>query len=72
MSAGLKQRFLAAVPHLILIDGIGSSEAGGQMQNVSVGAPDAASTGTFVCAPNNHVLADDLSTALEAGHDSSD
>jgi 3-oxocholest-4-en-26-oate---CoA ligase len=69
LSAGLKQRFLAAVPHLILVDGIGSSEAGGQMQHVSAGSPDGASTGTFVCAPNNHVLSEALDGELEAGHE---
>jgi 3-oxocholest-4-en-26-oate---CoA ligase len=69
LSAGLKQRFLAAVPHLILVDGIGSSEAGGQMQNVSAGSPDGASTGTFICAPNNHVLSEALDGELEAGHE---
>ena len=69
LSAGLKQRFLAAVPHLILVDGIGSSEAGGQMQNVSAGSPDGASTGTFICAPNNHVLTEALDGELEAGHE---
>jgi 3-oxocholest-4-en-26-oate---CoA ligase len=69
LSAGLKQRFLSAVPHLILVDGIGSSEAGGQMQNISAGSPDGASTGTFICAPNNHVLSDALDGELEPGHE---
>jgi 3-oxocholest-4-en-26-oate---CoA ligase len=67
LSEGLKRRFLAVIPNLLLIDGIGSSEAGGQMQNVSVGAN--ASTGTFVLAAGNHVLAEDLSTELQPGHD---
>jgi 3-oxocholest-4-en-26-oate---CoA ligase len=69
LSAPLKARFLAAVPHLIVIDGIGSSEAGGQMSQFTTGASGEASTGTFVCAPENHVLSEDLSEVLEPGHD---
>ena len=69
LSLPLKQRFLAAIPHLLLIDGIGSSEAGGQMQNVSTGSPDGASTGTFICAPGNHVLDASLGAVLEPGHE---
>ena len=69
LSAPVKQRFLAALPHLLIIDGIGSSEAGGQMQNVSVGDPSKATTGTFVAAPGNHVLHEDLSSEHAPGHD---
>ena len=69
LSAPLKARFLAAIPHLILIDGIGSSEAGGQMSQVSSGSPDSVSTGTFIASPGNHVLAEDLSAELSPGHD---
>jgi 3-oxocholest-4-en-26-oate---CoA ligase len=69
LSAPLKARFLAAIPHLILIDGIGSSEAGGQMSQVSTGSPANTSTGTFICGPGNHVLSEDLTGELEAGHD---
>ena len=68
LSAPLKQRFLTTLPKLMIIDGIGSSESGAQMQNVSAGTPESASTGTFVCAPNNHVLDSDLTTELAAGH----
>ena len=69
LSAPLKARFLAAIPHLLLIDGIGSSEAGGQMAQVSSGSPDSVSTGTFIASPGNHVLSEDMSTELSAGHD---
>ncbi len=69
LSAPLKARFLAAIPHLILIDGIGSSEAGGQMSQVSSGSPDSVSTGTFIASPGNHVLAEDMSAELSPGHD---
>lgn len=67
LSEGLKKRFLAVIAKVIIIDGIGSSEAGGQMQNVSMGV--SASTGTFPAAPGNHVLAEDLSSVLSPGHE---
>jgi 3-oxocholest-4-en-26-oate---CoA ligase len=69
LSAPLKARFLAAIPHLMLIDGVGSSEAGGQMAQVSSGSPENTSTGTFVCAPGNHVLSEDLTSELAPDHD---
>ena len=69
LSAPVKQRLLAALPHLLIIDGIGSSEAGGQMQNVSVGDPSKATTGTFVAAPGNHVLNEELTAEHVPGHD---
>ncbi len=69
LSAPLKNRLLAAVPHLIVIDGIGSSEAGGQMSQISAGPGGNASTGTFICTPENHVLAEDLSSVLEPDHE---
>jgi 3-oxocholest-4-en-26-oate---CoA ligase len=69
LSAPLKARFLKALPHLLIIDGIGSSEAGGQMQNVSVGDPTKATTGTFIAAAGNHVLNEELTAEHEAGHE---
>ena len=69
LSAPLKQRFLSALPKLLIIDGIGSSEAGGQMQNISAGDPTKATTGTFTVAPGNHVLSEDLTAEHEPGHD---
>jgi 3-oxocholest-4-en-26-oate---CoA ligase len=69
LSAPLKNRLLAAVPHLMVIDGIGSSEAGGQMSQISAGAGGNASTGTFICSPENHVLSEDLGSVLDADHE---
>jgi 3-oxocholest-4-en-26-oate---CoA ligase len=69
LSAPLKSRFIAAVPHLLVIDGIGSSEAGGQMSQFSSQASGDTSTGTFICAPQNHVLSEALTDVLEPGHD---
>lgn len=65
LSAHLKEELLAIAPHLMIIDGLGSSEAGGQLTHVS--AAGGASTGTFPLAPNNHVLSEDLTRVLEAG-----
>jgi fatty-acyl-CoA synthase len=50
----------------MIIDGLGSSEAGGQLTHMS--AVGGASTGTFPLSPNNHVLSEDLSEVLEPGH----
>ncbi len=65
LSAGLKEQFLQHLPTLMIVDGLGSSEAGGQLSHVSVGA--GATTGTFPVSPGNHVLSDDLTSELQAG-----
>ena len=65
LSAGLKEQFLQNLPTLMIVDGLGSSEAGGQLSHVSVGA--GATTGTFPISPGNHVLSDDLTSELGAG-----
>jgi fatty-acyl-CoA synthase len=65
LSSHLKEELLQIAPHLIVIDGLGSSEAGGQLTHVS--AAGGASTGTFPLAPNNHVLSDAMDRVLEPG-----
>ena len=65
LSAPLKEQFLRHLPTLMIVDGLGSSEAGGQLSHVSVGS--GASTGTFPLAPGNHVLAEALDRELEPG-----
>jgi 3-oxocholest-4-en-26-oate---CoA ligase len=65
LSAGLKDRFLAHLPGLLIVDGLGSSEAGGQLSQVSAGS--GATTGTFPPAPGNHVLSADLERELRPG-----
>lgn len=67
LSAHLKVEFLQHMPWLMMIDGLGSSEAGGQLSQVSAG--DSASTGTFPLAPQNHILSEDLTEVLEPGHE---
>lgn len=67
LSSHLKEEFLRHHPSLIVVDGLGSSEAGGQLQHISAGG--SASTGTFPLAPNNHVLDEALSRVVEPGED---
>ena len=66
LSAHYKNELLQLAPHLMIIDGLGSSEAGGQLTHMS--AIGGASTGTFPLSPNNHVLSEDLAEVLEPGH----
>jgi fatty-acyl-CoA synthase len=67
LSANLKEEFLAHLPTLMIVDGLGSSEAGGQLSQVSTGGN--ASTGTFPISPGNHVLSGDLDRELAPGED---
>ncbi|MEO1062506.1 MAG: acyl-CoA synthetase [Actinomycetota bacterium] len=68
LAAPRKARLLEHLPDLTLIDGVGSSEAGGQMRQITV-AGQPASTGTFVPDPESVVLSDDLDARLAPGHD---
>jgi fatty-acyl-CoA synthase len=65
LSAGLKREFLEHLPSLMIVDGLGSSEAGGQVSNVS--AAGTVSTGTFTATKGNHVLSADLQRVLLPG-----
>lgn len=67
LSAHLKKEFLELLPWIMMVDGLGSSEAGGQLSQVSAGAT--ASTGTFPLAPQNHILSEDMTRVLEPGHE---
>jgi fatty-acyl-CoA synthase len=49
----------------MIIDGLGSSEAGGQLSNVSTSG--SATTGTFPLLPGNHVLSAGLDRTLSPG-----
>jgi fatty-acyl-CoA synthase len=49
----------------MIVDGLGSSEAGGQLAHVS--ASGHVSTGTFPTSPGNHVLSEALDRVLAAG-----
>jgi acyl-CoA synthetase (AMP-forming)/AMP-acid ligase II len=67
LSANLKDEFLQHLPTLMIVDGLGSSEAGGQLSHVSAGG--GATTGTFPISPGNHVLSADLDRELAPGDD---
>jgi fatty-acyl-CoA synthase len=67
LSAHLKKEFLEHLPWIMMVDGLGSSEAGGQLSQVSAGT--SASTGTFPLAPQNHILSEDMTRVLEPGHE---
>jgi acyl-coenzyme A synthetase/AMP-(fatty) acid ligase len=68
LNSTLKERFLAAIPHAMIMDGMGSSEGGGQMTQV-VTAGSEATTGTFTPAPGTCVVSEDLTRVLEPGSD---
>ena len=65
LSAPLKDEFLGHLPTVMIVDGLGSSEAGGQVSHVSTGG--GATTGTFEITPGNVVLSADLDRVLDAG-----
>ncbi|NBR66315.1 MAG: acyl-CoA synthetase, partial [Actinobacteria bacterium] len=67
LSAHLKEEFLQHMPHVMMVDGLGSSEAGGQLSQLATSG--SASTGTFPWSPQNHILSEDLTSELQAGHE---
>ncbi|BBX03549.1 acyl-CoA synthetase [Mycolicibacterium moriokaense] len=62
-----KQRLIDVKPGLIVMDGVGSSETGIQMNHMS--APGAVSTGKFNAGPDTFVASEELDAILEPGHD---
>jgi acyl-CoA synthetase (AMP-forming)/AMP-acid ligase II len=62
LSTGIKDRFLEQVPQALIIDTVGSSEAGAQMGHTSV--KGATATGTFAPGPETTVVSGDLRTVL--------
>ncbi len=68
LNSTLKDRFLAQLPSVMVMDAVGASETGSQMSHMSA-AGQAASTGTFTPGPGAAIVSDDLTTVLEAGHD---
>ncbi len=65
LSAHLKDELLAQLPSLVIVDGLGSSEAGGQLSLVTAGS--GATTGTFPPSEGNHVLSAALDRQLRPG-----
>ena len=67
LSGPLKEELLGRLPAVMIVDGLGSSEAGGQISQVSAGG--SAGAGTFEIAPGNVVLSAALDRVLEPGDD---
>jgi len=65
LGSSLKDRFLEAVPHAIVLDAVGSSETGAQMGHTS--SKGNTSTGTFDPGPETSVVSADLSHVLAPG-----
>jgi acyl-CoA synthetase (AMP-forming)/AMP-acid ligase II len=63
----IKQRLIEALPNAVVVDGVGSSETGAQMHHLSM--TGAVSTGIFNAGPDTLVVAEDLCSILQPGHD---
>jgi len=68
LNASLKQAFLEQVAQLAVVDGLGSSETGGQGSHISTRDAGAA-TGRFNPGPDNVIVDESMTTVLEPGHD---
>ncbi|MFN8053384.1 MAG: acyl-CoA synthetase [Acidimicrobiales bacterium] len=68
LSAGVKARLLAAIPTMMVMDGLGASETGQQASQIQ-SAGQTASTGTFSPGPGMCILSEDLSRVLAPGDD---
>jgi fatty-acyl-CoA synthase len=67
LNSTLKDRFLAQLPTVMVMDAVGASETGSQMSHMSA-AGQSASTGTFTPGPGAAIVSDDLTSELDAGH----
>lgn len=67
LTPAVKEALARARPGLLIIDGVGASETGQQMRQLSTGDADA--NGSFIPGPDTCVASDDLSTIVPAGHD---
>ncbi len=68
LNASIKNEILDLLPHVTIIDGLGSSEAGGQGMQVS-NRQLGASTGKFVPGPDNVVVDEAMKHVLAPGHE---
>ncbi|HEY2775201.1 MAG TPA: acyl-CoA synthetase [Candidatus Binatia bacterium] len=66
LNVGIKEEILAALPDVMIFDGIGSSETGSQAANMSSKGMGT-STGSFLPQPGNCVLSEDLGRVLAPG-----
>jgi fatty-acyl-CoA synthase len=67
LNSTLKDRILAQLPTVMVMDAVGASETGSQMAHVSA-AGQQATTGTFTPGPGAAIVSEDLTAVLEAGH----
>ena len=67
LNSTIKDRFLAQLPTVMVMDAVGASETGSQMSHMSA-AGQSASTGTFTPGPGAAIVSEDLTAALEPGH----
>src|SRR5690606_33980008 len=68
LNAALKARFLERLPELNVVDGLGSSETGGQGSHIS-NRETGAATGRFNPGPDNVIVDEALTRVLPPGHD---
>ncbi len=68
LSPGVKARLLAALPSIIVMDGLGASETGQQGTQLSAAGQET-STGDFTPGPGMCILSEDLTRVLDPGHD---
>jgi fatty-acyl-CoA synthase len=66
LNSTLKERFLEHLPNAMILDGMGSSEGGGQMTQVSTAGSDV-STGTFTPSAGTCIVSEDFTRVLEPG-----
>ena len=68
LNASIKAEILELLPNVMIVDGLGSSEAGGQGSQIS-NKQTGASTGKFVPGPDNVVVDEAMTKVLAPGHD---
>lgn len=67
LSPHLKEQWIAAIPGLVVLDAVGSSETGVVLNHMSVAG--SVSTGTFRPGAETRIVAEDLDAVLAPGHD---
>ncbi|MEB3030969.1 acyl-CoA synthetase [[Mycobacterium] nativiensis] len=67
LTPAIKQRFYDLLPHVTIIDGVGSSESGAQMGQTS--SKNQAASGRFAPNPGAVVVSEDLARVLQPGAD---
>ncbi len=67
LSPQIKQGWIEAIPGLVVMDAVGASETGAQMHHISVAG--SVSTGRFAAGADTCVVAEDIGSVLEPGHE---